>query len=65
LYADFTTTNEDETTTIIMEKNSKSQGWFEHFIVPMQCFSTGVLQNLRVPRVAARGPAKTDRNCLG
>jgi len=29
-----------------------------------QCFSTGVLRNLRVPRMAARGFAEWDRNCL-
>ena len=30
-----------------------------------QCFSTGVPRNLRVPRLAARGAAETDWNCLG
>jgi len=30
-----------------------------------QCFSTGVARNLRVPRVAVRGHAETDRICLG
>jgi len=29
-----------------------------------QCFSTRVLQNLRIPQVAARGSAETDQNYL-
>jgi len=37
--------------------------WTVHRLI--QCFSTGVPRNLRVPRVAARGSAETDRNYLG